>query len=689
MASTVTGPILHVALDAHCELTNVSGQGAPSKFDKFGLALSSGALCLAAGAGDKVSLHALGSISKVHAKFLESGKLTFELTAPRGGMRQLLVSKARAEDLRGVLGTLDHATKLARQRGLPVLPQDECVLLLQKRYPEQVNKQLAKLRQERAGNDGPAPSKGHTRVMLVLDAADSSGRALSPAQVGKELMTLATQDFGLTAHARLAESNAQSFACVAKDAAKVAQLAMRCRTCMHHRWSNAVWLDVDVGAGVDPTAFRVACVKRLALGDESRVSATSLPHGAIKEKLAMGLVVHLRSGTLGEGGGADFGTRLELRWSEQPADGAPLGVCDVRFWEEGTRTPAPTCVAFEMHKESCKAWSLLNGDKKVSVLAASLVSRLEVFCLRLAASSAGAAVRTKVLVAGWSAAVTTEPFVRRGFRFEGAPDGSLGFKMLKSEEAKAREAAAREEAAKLAAAAAAAKEAAAGGAAAEAVNVNAGEGHRVTASVALGLGGKRKRAAAPGGDVDSPQGTSGGTPVPLRTPGTTPGTGSSEGASSSGAVSGGAASSASSAEPRQRSGGGLLPEDSEEDSDDSPDDEEEDEEEEAAAEAGGRAAKRAQSAAQAAAQAAAAQAAAEEERQRRVADAEEWGEISSLGRFATQSTRTAEAPSGVPAGEESGGGGGGGSSLLPAGSAQLGEGDYLDDVDATMAALLG
>jgi hypothetical protein len=94
--------------------------------------------------------------------------------------------------------------------------------------------------------------------------------------------------------------------------------------------------------------------------------------------------------------------------------------------------------------------------------------------------------------------------------------------------------------------------------------------------------------------------------------------------------------------------------------------------------------------AQAAAQAAAAQAAAEEERQRRVADAEEWGEISSLGRFATQSTRTAEAPSGVPAGEESGGGGGGGgSSLLPAGSAQLGEGDYLDDVDATMAALLG
>ena len=54
MATTVTGPILHVALDAHCELTNVSGQGAPSKFDKFGLALSSGALCLAAGAGEKV-----------------------------------------------------------------------------------------------------------------------------------------------------------------------------------------------------------------------------------------------------------------------------------------------------------------------------------------------------------------------------------------------------------------------------------------------------------------------------------------------------------------------------------------------------------------------------------------------------------------------------------------------------------
>ena len=421
-AAASSGPLLHVALDAHCELTGVGGQGASTKYAKFGLALSGGALCLAAGETAKVSLHSLSSIQRVHSKFVDSGKLTFEVAAPRGGSRQLLVSKARGEDLRGILGTLDLATKHARARGVPTLPQDECVLLLQKRYPEQVNKQLAKLRQDRAGADVPQPNKGHTRVMLVLDAADAEGRALSPAQVGKELMALAAQDFGLTTHARpgRADANQQSYACVAKDAAKEVQLSMRCRSCLHHRWANAMWLDVDVGAGVVPSVFRAACVKRLCLGDETRVSTTTLPHGAIKEKLAMGLTVHLKSGALPEGssGGHEFGTRMELRWAERETE-QPLGQCDLRFWEEGTRTAAPICTAFAMHKEPCKAWSLMNGDKKVSVLAASLVARLEVFCLRLAASGAGEAVRTKLLCAGWSAAVSTEPFVRRGFRFEG------------------------------------------------------------------------------------------------------------------------------------------------------------------------------------------------------------------------------------------------------------------------------
>ena len=199
----------------------------------------------------------------------------------------------------------------------------------------------------------------------------------------------------------------------------------------------------------------------------------------------------------------------------------------MRFWEEGTRTAAPTCILFEMNKEPCKAWSMMNGDKKISVLAASLVSRLEVFCLRLAASGAGGAVRTKVLCAGWRPQVATEPFLRRGFNFEGAPDETLGFKMLKSDEARAREAAAaaaKEAAAKEAAAKAAAAQET--GAAAEATDSAADESGGMARSMALGLNGKRKRAEPPMGDVDSPMGAA--TPVPLRTPGT-----SSSGAGSS------------------------------------------------------------------------------------------------------------------------------------------------------------
>ena len=41
------------------------------------------------------------------------------------------------------------------------------IAMLQARYPEQVRKQLQKLRQA-AGNDAPAPLKGHTRFMLVV-----------------------------------------------------------------------------------------------------------------------------------------------------------------------------------------------------------------------------------------------------------------------------------------------------------------------------------------------------------------------------------------------------------------------------------------------------------------------------------------------------------------------------------------
>ena len=55
----------------------------------------------------------------------------------------------------------------------------------------------------------------------------------------------------------------------------------------------------------------------------------------------------------------------------------------------------------EMLPEPCRAWSLANGNKPIAILAASLVQRLEVFCLRLAASASGVGTRTRLLVAGW------------------------------------------------------------------------------------------------------------------------------------------------------------------------------------------------------------------------------------------------------------------------------------------------
>ena len=287
MSSSIAS--LHVVLDASCEIANTPG----GKYDKVGLAIETNGLCIALGHGQKTSMHPLPSIRKVHAKFIGSGKLTFEVATTRGATKQILISKARPEDLRGLLETLDHATKMARARSVSVLPQDDAVVLLQKRYPAQVNKQLAELRAAAVGGDVPQPNKGHTRVMLMVD-----GGSMSPSQAGKELGMLAKEDFGLTVQPRPGECNAQTHVSVAKNAAREPQLLIRVRQCIHHRWANALWLDIDAGPAIEVSALRASCVKWLCAGDETRLVATTLAHGAVKEKLAMGLAVHLRSGTL-------------------------------------------------------------------------------------------------------------------------------------------------------------------------------------------------------------------------------------------------------------------------------------------------------------------------------------------------------------------------------------------------------
>lgn len=361
--------------------------------------------------------------------------------------------------------------------------------------------------------------------------------------------------------------------------------------------------------------------------------------------------------------GAEFGTRIELRWDGHEPTAAPLGRCDLSFWEDGTRTAAPTCVHFAMQKEACKAWSMMNGDKKVSVLAASLVARLEVFCLRLAASGAGAAVRTKLLCAGWKPEVSTVPFLKRGFRFEGEPDETLGFKMLKSEEARAREAAARQATAVVSGASGGSSD----------VPASAAEGAATSSEQAplaslqqLGASGKRKRAEAPRGE-ESPAGVSPAgsdpsvTPLPLRTPSETP----SSAAPSSAAPSSGLPASAvvdSSGKPTSSASAGgssreltdtpVAHEDHADESDEPPDEDDEPSEDEGE-------------------------------------PAEEWGEISAMGRFATQPSGSVPAASGAAESE----------TLVSTqladtqpGETQLGATqrfDEMDDVDATMAELLG
>ena len=85
-----------------------------------------------------------------------------------------------------------------------------------------------------------------------------------------------------------------------------------------------------------------------------------------------------------------------------------------------------------MHREACNAWCLQREGVKRAALAKTLVSRVETFTLRLAASGGGLdAARPSLRVAGWKPEVQTAPFVACGFRFDQNPEQSMGFKLLK------------------------------------------------------------------------------------------------------------------------------------------------------------------------------------------------------------------------------------------------------------------
>ena len=61
----------------------------------------------------------------------------------------------------------------------------------------------------------------------------------------------------------------------------------------------------------------------------------------------------------------------------------------------------PRCVLLRLNREPCASWSQAHNDRKPSLLATSLVARLEIFCLRLSATASLTVARPRLLVAGW------------------------------------------------------------------------------------------------------------------------------------------------------------------------------------------------------------------------------------------------------------------------------------------------
>eukprot|EP00316_Scyphosphaera_apsteinii_P000654 CAMPEP_0119318400 /NCGR_PEP_ID=MMETSP1333-20130426/46260_1 /TAXON_ID=418940 /ORGANISM="Scyphosphaera apsteinii, Strain RCC1455" /LENGTH=543 /DNA_ID=CAMNT_0007324561 /DNA_START=161 /DNA_END=1792 /DNA_ORIENTATION=- len=359
-------------------------------------------------------------IVRIHSNLRDQGKASFEIS--RGHeVHTLFISKAEPGELKSFLLCVEDATQHQKRHGK--LQQADAISLMQRRFPEQMKKQMRALR-EMADIDVPQPLKGHTRLMIMLDA-----QQMSAAQAGKKLGNIC-EGLGLSTTVRSSSNNSQAWAAVGKDAAKANKLSINVHSCSHHKFKCALWLDLDVGEGIDIDRLLGRIGEELA-GCEMgrRCSITRLPHGGVKEKLGGGLIVHLRSGRVRTENGEAFTTRLELR-AEGAEGGEVLGKCDVRYWEEGLQMAGPVCMLFSMHKEACTAWCMQYGHSPAA-LASTLVFRMEVFCLRLVNSSTGFATRPKLLVAGWLQQVSTSAFIKRGFQFQ-ASEQSLGFKMLTS-----------------------------------------------------------------------------------------------------------------------------------------------------------------------------------------------------------------------------------------------------------------
>ena len=188
--------------------------------------------------------------------------------------------------------------------------------------------------------------------------------------MGKLLAEVATS-LGLTTHLDSGKASPQAYAASCRDATKATKLGLSVRSCTHHKIVQALYAEIDVAAGVDCAALRAGMQAKLG-----PLEMVSMPHGAFKERLAEGLAVHIRHGL--RRSNRTFCSRLELRWGEMEAEAAPLGICEVEYFEADSRAPAPTCVMLRLNREPCACWSQAHNDRKPTLLATSLVSRLEI-----------------------------------------------------------------------------------------------------------------------------------------------------------------------------------------------------------------------------------------------------------------------------------------------------------------------
>ena len=368
--------------------------------------------------------YALSTLQQAHTKLLEKGKMTLAFAGRGGGKAppHNVFLAAEPAALKTLCSALDEAAALTRAPGAKPR-RDQLVEVLRRAWPDEVGKQLKVLR-EAASRDAPRPQKGRTRLMMVVGV----GAGQTAATVGKKV----AEACALTPRAAAKGLAAGSFVAVSRDAQKNLLLWLRVRPCAHHKLASAVWLELDAAEGSDLKTMQATILDLLASSDPTRYTVLPLAHGAIKEKLRgageEGLVVRLSTGWLGDGE-AHFGTRAELR----PEDGgAPLGRLDLKYSEEEETLVGPLCVRLEMHREACNAWCLQREGVKRAALARTLVSRVETFTLRLAASGGGLdAARPSLRVAGWKPEVQTAPFVACGFRFDQNPEQSMGFKLLK------------------------------------------------------------------------------------------------------------------------------------------------------------------------------------------------------------------------------------------------------------------